>query len=175
MTALQRNGSIRAVNASDLDDLCPVIGYRATRIIAAWFAGKKLHVPSRANVGHPLDRLLGSSAFAALVREYGAQGFHVPTTAEDDRYRRDRQIAERFAAGATADTVADELGLTVRRVEQIRVDLVADGWLQYAQGFDTAKARSRRGLNEPPAVLNLGTGEGSDGPPPPAGAAAAVG
>lgn len=164
------------MNTSELDDLAPVIGYRASRIIAAWFAGRKLHVPTQARVGHPLETLMGRSAFVALVNEFGASSVCVPTTDEDDRYRRNRLIAERFAAGATGADVAAELGLTIRRVEQIRVDLVALGWLLYAQGFDTAKAQARRAAGSgAPEVLFSGTaagfletGEVFGEPPPPA-------
>jgi hypothetical protein len=154
------------MKASDLDDIAPVVGYRAARILAAWFAGRRLHVPTRPGDGHPLVSLIGASAFAALVREFSGERFSIPSNRDDDSYRRDRSIAERFAAGADTARVADETGLTVRRVEQIRVALVAEGWLRYAQGFDTAKVQGRRASGTATPEF-LGTGEVFDEPPPP--------
>lgn len=151
------------MNASDLDEVAPVIGYRATRILAAWFPGRKVHVPVRYAVGHPLELLLGRQAFEALIREFPGEKIRVPTREADDLCRRDRQIAEWLALQWTADRIAGELGLRVRRVEQIRARLVREGWLQYAQGFDTAKAHARRGVGPAPQIL--GTGEGSERSP----------
>lgn len=161
------------MNTSDLDDLAPVIGYRATRMLAAWFAGRWVYVPAHASIGHPLETLIGHSAFAALVREFAATHFWVPTTHDEDRFRRERQIAEWFSLNWTADRVAGELGISQRRVEQIRVDLVERGLLQYAQGFGTAMAAGRgRARRETAAPEILGTGEVSGEPPPPAAASA---
>ncbi len=159
-----------AVNTSDLEDLAPVIGYRATRILQTWYCGTYLHVPARSNEAHPLVELLGQSAFNALVREYPGERFTIPTHDDDDRYRRDRRIANLLAAGKTPSDVAAELTLTVRRVEQIRESLVESGWLRYAQGYDTAKAegRRRRPLSQlPEVILNLGTGDTPGASPTP--------
>ena len=147
------------MKASDLDDLAPVIGYRATRIIAAWFAGRRLWVPSRAAPGHPLAALMGLPALTAMVREFPGERLWVPTVHEDRRHHRDRAIAEQFASGWTADRVAGEHGVTVRRAEQIRCELVESGLLNYAQGFDTAMAQGKRRGTATAAPEILGTGE----------------
>lgn len=162
------------MNASDLDELAPVIGYRATRIVAAWFAGRDLHTPRDFSFDHPLCRLLGESAFRALVKEYPSERFRIPSNEDDDRCRRDRRIAESFVAGRTGGEIAVDLGLTVRRVEQIRVELVENGIIEYSQGFDSAMQASRgrgsREIEPPtlPADRFLGTGGVSgDSPLPP--------
>lgn len=175
--------------ASDLDDLAPVIGYRATRIVSAWFAGRRLHVPEVARADHPLELLLGWPAFAALVREFAGCRVNVPAHEHEARYVRDRRIAEMLAGGWTCERVASDLGLSTRRVEQIRVDLVDNGWLRYAQGFDSAMARGRNGrrASVPPELIapcaataatageKLGTGGvfGETPPPGQAGVSAA--
>ena len=159
------------MNTSDLDDLAPVIGYRATRVIAAWFAGRDLHTPARSWPGHPLAKLIGQPAFDALVREYPSERFRIPTNEDDDRCRRDRVVAERLVAGRSCVEIADELGLTVRRVEQLRFELVDQGVLEYAQGFDSAMQAGRGNRLSrnvaPPRFANFGTGEVSGEPPPP--------
>ena len=54
------------MRVSTLDDLCAVIGYTATRIIAAWYPGRQLYVPMRADPAPPLARLIGFPALRAL-------------------------------------------------------------------------------------------------------------
>lgn len=123
------------MNTSDLDDIAPVIGYRATRIVVAWFAGRQVWVPREARDDHPLRLLLGPSAFMALVREFGGRKIAVPSTSDEALYVRNRQIAEYLAAGWQCERIGRALGITARRVEQIRAELVRNGWLTYAQGF----------------------------------------
>lgn len=153
------------MNTSDLDDIAPVIGYRATRIVAAWFAGSHLWVPTTADPGHSLAVLLGPSAFRALVQGFGGKRLRVPTEGDERRYSRNRQIALLLARGWTLARIATKFGMTRRRVEQIRADLVRNGWLQYAQGFAPGASypRGRRRLSRPEI---LGTGANPGEPPP---------
>lgn len=139
------------VNASCLDDLAPVIGYRATRMLAAWFAGKRLSVPSRVIPRHPLATLIGASAFAALVREFPGERLCIPTERADGAMFTMRRVAERLAWGWSTERTAEDLGLSARRVNQLRVELVELGWITYAQGFQAARKST------PPEIL--GTGE----------------
>lgn len=161
-----------SVNTSDLDDLAPVIGYRATRVIVAWFAGRRLHVPAKAAPDHPLATLLGPTAFGALVRQFAGCRLLIPTEGDEMRYKRDRNVAELIAAGWALPRVADHVGLSVRRVEQIRAEVVRNGWLEYAKGFDADRRynRGRRELGAAALVVgpaaNFGTGESSDEYPP---------
>lgn len=156
---------------SILDDLSAVVGYTATRKLAAWFGGRRLYVPQRASESHPLATLIGMPAFRALVREFaGDDDVFIPSSLEDERYLRDREIAERLAAGESAREIAARLSLTDRRIEQIRLDLAQRGWLLYAEGYKRAMRRSgpaRRRGDEPEApALFLGTGEVSAESPP---------
>lgn len=160
------------VRTSSLEEVAPVIGYRATRMLAAWYAGKQLSIPSRATAGHPIADLIGHSAFAALVREFPGERICLPSERTDLAFYTMRRVAERLAQEWTPQCVADDLGITVRRVNQIRVSLVSLGWLKYAQGF-----QARRAQKSPPEIL--GTGEGFGNSPgaceAPAAAAAARG
>lgn len=137
------------MEASNLDDVAAEIGYTATRILSAWYAGRSVYVPQTARADHPLALLIGLPALRALVRAYPSERIAVPPEAEDDRFRRDRRIALDLLAGQTCGEIADRLDLTRRRVEQIRADLIARGWLQWAA----------RGRGAPVVGLeNLGTG-----------------
>jgi Homeodomain-like domain len=152
------------VNTSDLDDIAPSVGYRATRIIATWFGGRHLWVPKEAAATHPLAVLIGMPALRALVRDFGGKRLRVPTEGDDRRFSRNRQIAVHLAAGWSVERIGEAMGLTPRRVEQIRVELVRNGWLNYAHGFHAATSypRGRRRIGRPEI---LGTGADSGEPP----------
>ena len=130
------------MNPSSLEDVCDAVGYRATRVIATWFAGRRFYVPLKAHSNHPLVQLLGAESFAELVEAYGGDWIEVPTPLEDQIFRRNREIAEQLAFGLTCGEIAERHGLTRRRVEQIRRDLVACRWLEYAQRRSPAADRA---------------------------------
>lgn len=138
-----------------LEDLCSIVGYSATRTVAVWFAGKRLYVPRQAYPEHPLRQLLGDVPFDALVAAAADTWFEIPTGARDAHAVRDRQIAERLAAGATPRQVGDEVGLKQRRMEVIRQRLAESGWLAYAEG----RKISERGRfsSDPPSRLGVGS------------------
>lgn len=130
---------------SSLEDVCGAVGYRATRILAAWFAGRQFYVPGEVRPSHPLATLLGPSAFRALVLEFGYGRINVPARRDDDVYFQKRTIAEWLAQGMTPGEVAERTDLTRRRVEQIRRELVREGWLEYASGVYRTVRGSRPG------------------------------
>ena len=132
-------------HASLLDDLSSVIGFTATNVIAAWYGGRTLYVPAKAGPDHPMCRLIGESALRALVREFGAEILRIPGDHVALRMRRDRIACERFAEGWTPARVADELGIGLRRAQQLRVELDACGWLAYAVGRLPAPVASAPG------------------------------
>lgn len=117
-----------------LDDLAPVIGFTATCALAAWYGGRMLYVPSRYYPTHPLARLIGPSALRRLVEELGSEALKIPTAAGVEQMRRERRACEMYAEGQSAADVAAELLVTVRRAEQMRVELLERGWLEFAAG-----------------------------------------
>lgn len=120
--------------ATILDDLASVIGYTATCALSAWYGGKTLYVPAKAGPDHPMSRLIGESALRALVREFGSEILKIPGDHVAIRMRRDRIACERFAEGWIPSRVADDLGIGLRRAQQLRIELEACGWLAYAVG-----------------------------------------
>ena len=129
---------------SNLDDLCSVIGYTATRKIAAWFCGRNLYVPVRTADDHSLLRLLGDSAFRALVSNFGGTHVWVPSAAEDRRYFLERVMAEQIGQGLNDLELADLHSMTVKRVQQLRVELTASGWVEHAQSIPALKPLAGR-------------------------------
>lgn len=151
----------------DLDVVATVIGYSASRVLAAWFPGARVHIPTRFDIDHPLVTLLGSTPVQKLVDAFGGERLAVPSAEDDARYRRLRLIAELLAAGASAEAVAGHLDMTGRRIEQIRSQLEDRGWLVFA------KARGVRYRGRPACgplsqgSLILGTREGCQTTPHP--------
>lgn len=152
---------------SILEDFGAVVGYTATRKVIAWFGGRHLYVPRQALASHALADLVGMPVLRAMVAEFGGERIFIPSSSEDDRYLRDREIAERVAAGESTPEIAAAMSLTERRVEQIRAELAERGWIIYAEGYKRAMRRSRiarrASASAPPPVPTLldflGTGE----------------
>lgn len=117
-----------------LDDLAPVVGYTATCALAAWYEGKNLYVPSAYAPDHQLARLIGEPALRALVGAFASETLAIPPASDPARYRRDRLLCECVADGLPLRRIAEIFDLSVRRVEQLREDLEARGWIAYADG-----------------------------------------
>lgn len=136
-----------------MDDLAATVGYTPTVTIGVVFEGKDLWVPTQVQADHPLVALIGLRPFRALVAAYGGDRLRIPQWSAVEALRRDWRIAGRMAAGEPLAEIAAAEGLTVRRVEQIRSELVLRGWLAY--------------LGRRKGVEFLGTGEVFAGTPPP--------
>lgn len=122
------------LQATLLDDISATVGFTAACVLSAWFGGKKLYVPATATADHPLVSLIGTSALRALVAEFGGGDLKIPAHRTSVRFYRDRRACELFAEGWTPARVADELDIGVRRAEQLRRELAANGWLAFATG-----------------------------------------
>jgi hypothetical protein len=163
-----------------LDDIANVVGYTPARKIALAYAGRRLCVPRHArDETHAIAYLIGMPAYRALVREFPGEELFIPGLGDDDRFRRDLIVAARLADGQTYASVAADLGITPRRVEQIAAELEDRGWLKFSSGlghFIRLLRLHRRGHGRGPAptlktVDFLGMGEVSDETPLPAAGA----
>ena len=128
---------------TSLDEICETIGYAATRVVAVWFAGRALYVPPQPDPDHPLRLLLGVAAFRRLVEGFAGDQVKIPLESADGALVRDRDIAIALAEGRTPAQVGALVGLSTRRVEQIRSALVDRGWLAYAEGFKPGRGKVR--------------------------------
>ncbi len=101
-----------------LDDISAVIGFTPTMRLAAWYGDTNLYVPTYLELESPLAGLIGSSAYAALVKEFGGKTLSIPhgTMAAD---KMQRTIAEMLVLGIGPEKIADFLFVSERRVWQI--------------------------------------------------------
>lgn len=150
---------------SVLDEVCNSIGYTATCAVAALFAGRYLYVPSVYRIDHPLAQLIGHDSLRQLVADYGGDRVCVPSGEGGERFRRDWRIAQALCETGDAAAIAEAEGLTVRRVEQIRSELVERGWLEWAAGG------KRRPVPAASAEIFRTSGVVREPPSPQAGAA----
>lgn len=116
----------------NLEDVCGVLGYRATRILAGWYAGRDLRVPLAVTGRHPLSTLIGAPALARLVREFGGRSLSIRSQVDDMLIYRDRVVADAFARGSSVSDVAVLCGVSVARASQLRKALSANGMIDYA-------------------------------------------
>lgn len=137
---------------STIDDICSVIGYTATRKLQAWYGGRKIYIPAKADPSHKFSLAIGQPAFRALVAEFAVEVLSIPPIEEELRYHRNRDIAEKLAAGVEIAQIAATHGISIRRVEQIRREVVENGWLEYALGFRGKGPRD--GPSPLPAIIS---------------------
>lgn len=80
--------------------------------------GAPVYVPGKTTPDHPLARLIGSDAFAALVDEYGGETIEIARCEKAARVLVYRQI-RREAEAETQNTLALKHGYTVRHIRHI--------------------------------------------------------
>jgi Mor family transcriptional regulator len=123
-----RNPDLSAESAIELDwevlpaglrDLKDVLGPGAALAICAEWGGRTLYVPSSAPAGHPLNRLLGPETADRLCRAMAGDRLAVPKADAVLRQIRSRKIRKRRRDGESVASLAEEFGLTRRRILQI--------------------------------------------------------
>lgn len=154
------------MNNTTIDDIAACVGFTAATILQAWYGGRAIRLPVRLTADWGIARLIGQSAARALwerfFRELGQDRLTVPCGAEARRYERNVAIARMLAEGEPMSAVCRRFGLGLRQAQNIRRDLVADGWLW----FDPASGGARLPLTRTPQPKIFGTGEVFDEPPP---------
>lgn len=103
-----------------LDDLCPIVGYTATTVLAAWYGGTELYVPADFKPDHVLSKLIGESAAKRLVAEYPGQYVFIPKNAIATRYSRWRIIRDMLLAGSNTRGISQATGMSVKGICLIR-------------------------------------------------------
>lgn len=163
-------GILHPVNNTTLDDICACVGFTATTVLQAWYGGRSIRLPDRLTADWGIAHLVGSSAARALWQrfrvELGMERLTIPNGAEARRYERNVQIARMLADGATLPEVGRRFRITLRQVQNLRRDLVADGWLWYDAATGGARLpRGRAGSIQGAKIF--GTSEVFQEPPPP--------
>jgi hypothetical protein len=113
-----------------LDDICVDIGFTATNSLANWFGGEYLQVPVEISEMHPIAKAIGARAAVRLAATWGGRRVWIPLAYWHGVDRRDRFIGEALVKGTSCDEISSQVGLSVRRVQQIKVKLERVGLLK---------------------------------------------
>lgn len=102
-----------------MKELKDLVGPGAALAICAEWGGNTLYVPSRAHPAHPLSRLLGQETANLLCSAMSGDRLAVPKTDAVMRQMRAKKIMTRRRNGKSIAELAEEFGLTRRRILQI--------------------------------------------------------
>lgn len=114
---------------SILEDISAEIGFTATSALVAWFGGANLYVPEKMDPDHPLARTIGEPAMRRLVAAWGGETLWIPINHAYEIDKRSREAANLLARGMGSKAVSQALGISERRVQQLRAKLEANGML----------------------------------------------
>lgn len=102
-----------------LRDLARLIGLATAMTIVQHYGGRRLYIPSRAAVDHPLVALIGFEGLETLCKAYGLEDhFDVPKAAAALRFLRDEKIRSEQGIKSTR-VLAFEHGMTERQIWKI--------------------------------------------------------
>lgn len=161
------------MRVTTLDDICAVIGYRATRMLQSWYGGRWCYLPAEPRGDHVLAHLLGEPALRALCRTFrraeGLDRLWVPTDVEGRRYDRKVRVARLLVDGMSVRDVARRVELSEQQVDALRGEMMRDRWICYEME-GPRKYRMAAADGGRPRRKILGT-NGVFGEPPPVAAA----
>lgn len=103
-----------------LDDIAGVIGFTATLRIATWYGGQNLYVSPTPDESMQLVRLIGMPAAQRLAAEWGGERVAVPTMWAYEEDQRNRLVGNLLKRGISTKEIARDMGMTERRIQQIR-------------------------------------------------------
>lgn len=103
-----------------LDDLAGVIGFTGTLRIAVWFGGQNLYIAAQPAEGQQLVKLIGIAAAKRLAEQWGGETVAVPTMWAYEEDQRNRLVANLLHRGISPRDIARDMGMTERRIQQIR-------------------------------------------------------
>lgn len=112
-----------------LDDLSAEIGFTATCVLSAMYGGKSLYIPRDADPNHQIAKLIGVSAFRALVKSpFGGTNIRfMPRNKAYLRFARWRVVKDMILDGKSANHIAEAVGITTNGVNNIRRTMEQNG------------------------------------------------
>jgi hypothetical protein len=119
------------------EDLAQIVGFSATIRLTAYFGGRNLFVPKSVSEETVLAKVIGESAAKLLAQEYGGDVVWVPTLHLAEVDLRNARVLEQLRKGVSTDVVAANAGLSVRRVQQLRLQFEAHELLPKILGKNT--------------------------------------
>lgn len=96
-----------------------IIGTECTEELIVAYGGRRLYVPERVRVDHPLALRLGTGPATLLAQAFGGDYIELPTRRQRDIRARNLAIRAEYAAGASQAALASLYGLTVRQIRNI--------------------------------------------------------
>lgn len=115
-----------------LSRLVESIGIECAMVLVAFFDGvPTMYVPERYRSGHILVRVIGEVAFLRLIADFGGETIMLPHP-RFDAERRLGAVYRGMRDGLTTRQIAEQLGISYRRVRQIEVAIKAEGALTTA-------------------------------------------
>jgi hypothetical protein len=107
------------------EDLAQIIGFSSTLRLAAYYGGRNLTVPRNVSEQTVLAKVIGLSAAKMLSTEFAGECLWVPTLHIAEVEMRNAKVLEQLRNGYGTDQVAANAGLSVRRVQQLRLQFEA--------------------------------------------------
>ena len=105
---------------TSVEAVARVIGEPLAIRLASLATHRQLYVPLNAPDSHPLVQAIGRPAYAALRNEFGGQLIPFARCRENSRgAMRVRSMKAALLAGLPPHTVAQQFGVSARRVQQI--------------------------------------------------------
>lgn len=117
-----------------LDDIAGEIGFTATITLATWYGGRNLYVPAAPDEESAVVKLIGMSAVKRLAAAWGGLPLAVPTMWRYEEEQRNRTIGNLLIEGHGTKQIAAMMGMTERRIQQIRRALEDAGLLPLVLG-----------------------------------------
>lgn len=102
------------------DDLASVIGFTATLRIAVYFGGSNLYVAAEPDESQQVVKLIGMPAARRLAEQWGTETIAVPTMWAYEEDQRNRLVGNLLRRGISPKDIARDMGLSERRIQQIR-------------------------------------------------------
>jgi hypothetical protein len=122
-----------------LDDISGEIGFSAAITLAVWYGGRNLYVPAEPDEGMAVAKLVGMPAARRLCEEWGGSTLAVPTMWRYEEEQRNRTIGNLLIEGKGTKEIAAIMGMTERRIQQIRRALEDAGMLPMVLGKNGAE------------------------------------
>lgn len=112
-----------------IEDIAAEVGFTAACKLIEWFGNRTIRIPKEPSRDHPIAVVIGTSALARLCAIWGDENIYIQSPTRMDLEQRAQLIAALLARGVSEKTVAEIVGLTKRRVQQMRRSLEQRGLL----------------------------------------------
>lgn len=102
-----------------LEDIAAEIGLRATVLLAAWWGGRNIVVPSIRPERSVIAQVIGEEAARRLSAAYSGEQIFIPRLNWFEEIRKARQVHNLRARGFESDEIAKLMVMTRREVEDM--------------------------------------------------------